>query len=307
MIQPNFKNCIEGTRGTGLPECLATLGYPMGFIRTNKNWNIEIETGMIDKDFIVDQIQAGNFVPFLGAKVVTQNTPETTFKEYDNGEKIAIRNGKPEFSFEYSKTVHFNKIAYSHNGYKNGKVILTFSNGAIFLPESSDGLSLQGFDLAMQNTGTFKFKEGSEPGKTIITIQLGAEDQFNAKGVILSKEELGFDINNDIFGIIDTNIKLSPIAAGSSLVADIKASMNSAFNIKGLVADNFRVVINGSPEVAASATYNDIAGNYTIGTTSAMINADEVFVQAYDSVNDYDVAISEGLLFKGKSNTVVVA
>lgn len=306
MINPNYKNCDKSQMGTGLVDCLAELGYPTGLIRTAKNWRADVSTDTMDKDYFVEQIQKGNFVPFLGARAYTQNTPETTFSESDNGIKLPVRNGKPEFQYEYVKTVHYNKIAYSHNSYRGGNVILTFDNGAIFLAETTDKTQLKGFDLAMQNTASFMFKTGSEPGKTMLTIQLENEDEYNLQGVVLSREQLGFNINTDIFGVIETNITLDEVSAGNTINASVNALANGAVNIEGLAANNLRVIIEGTAEAPASISYNDVDGKYEITTTTAMTAGDEVYVELYDTDNDVNVAIANELLYKGKSSTATV-
>ena len=247
-----------------------------------------------------------NFVPFIGSADYESNTAEATVQESANGLSRVTRNGKPQMSFTYWKGFPFHTIASSYNSYGEGNVILVFERG-ILVVESLDGASVSGFKLGMQNTGTFSFNDGSNGEQVTVMIQLSDENEFNLRGQIITNETLGFNVANELPAVIDADVKVDAISAGTSVSAAVTATSNSAFKILGLEVANFRIIVNGTAEAPDAVSYNDVTGQYDFTTTSTLSASDEVVVELYDSVEELDVTVLDDQLYKGKSSTVTVA
>jgi len=300
MIDLNAKSCLDDKKGTGLAACIVELGFPRGFIRTNRSWSEVISSGTLDKEYFVKEVQKMNFVPFIGAADFASNTAEATTQESANGLLRTIRNGKPMMDFTYWKGYPFHKIASSYNSYANGDVILVFEN-AILVVESLAGDTISGFKLGMQNASTFSFNDGTNGEQVTVGIQLQDENEFNLRGQIITNETLGFNVGEDLPSIIDSVITLETPSVGTALNASIVAETNSAFNIKGLLASNFRIIIEGAAEAPASVTYSDVTNKYVFVTTTTLSSTDTVQIELYDSDESLNVAVVEDQLYNGIS------
>jgi hypothetical protein len=294
-MTPNGVNCQTVTLGTGLPDCVVREGLPNGFIRVRKGWKVPVST-VIDKDFVIEQIQNGVFKPFLGAVLFTDNTPEDTIQEFEDGTKVVVRDGKPEFAFRYEKGYAFNKIAYSYNAFKGGDLLLTFASGAIAGAVSVDGTQFTGLDMGMLNTATYKFQTGAETSAVNVGFQLLNAKQFNTRMAILSQEALGFDVNNEINGIIDCVLTGSTTIEKATI--NVKTLANPLFFVEGLINSNFRVTdIVGDPIPFTLFVLDD--GNYVVNYTTDIEVGDVVLIELYDATNSVNVAISDPYLYKG--------
>lgn len=303
-ILVDAQNCAKTRKNVGMPSCLADLKDYIGFIAVPKGWNLDV-TEDFNLAYVTEQIQKGLFIPFLRSLEFTDNTEDATLKTYNSGLSSVIRNGYPTYSFEFSKQYAFHKAAYTYNS--NGVYDLLFidSAGSIFLATNVAGDKVTGFSGGMLNTQTFKPNDGgSEVEKTLISMQLTNQLQYNSLGAILTPELLGFDAQSEINAIIDLNLVAVAPEAGEPLVVDVVATANPAFWIEGLIADNFRLFVNGAVTAITSVTFT-ADNKYSFVPTTPFASTNEIYVEMYDSVNSVATANADGLLYKGKSNIVV--
>jgi hypothetical protein len=305
MIKYNFKKCDGNQLGTALPECFAQLGYPIGFIRVPRNLSLDSENDALDLAYMTEQIQKQDFIPFVNSVNYTENTPEPTSQEFDSGAKLVVRNGKPEFVYDYINGKLWDGVAHSYNANNRGAVILAFDNGTLLMAESNGMLS--GFDLQMQNAASFKNRTGSEVAKTQITIQIQDEFGYNNNFAILTRDQLGFDVSNDLPQVMDVNLIPEDTAAGESLNVAAVATLNSGSNILGLTDANFRLVVNGAAGVISSVSFNDVTEKYVIGPTTPFAIGDVVYVELYDTAASISVANLDNQLYKGKSKEITIS
>lgn len=302
-ILVDAQNCAKTRKNVGMPSCLADLKDYIGFIAVPKGWNLDV-TEDFNLAYVTEQIQKGVFIPFLRSVEFTDNTEDPSLKTYNSGLSSVIRNGYPTYSFEFSKQYAFHKAAYTYNS--NGVYDLLFidSAGSIFLATNVAGDKVTGFSGGMLNTQTFKPNDGgSEVEKTLISMQLTNQLQYNSLGAILTPDLLGFDAQSEINAIIDLNLVAEAPAAGDPLIVDVVATANPAFWIEGLDADNFRLFVNGSAVAITTATFT-ATNKYSIVPDTAFVATDEIYIEMYDATNSVATANADGLLYKGVSNVV---
>lgn len=292
------KLCESDLKGTGLPECLQDLKRPVGVILTKKTWSEDVAT-TIDKDYIVQKVQEGTFIPMINAEF-EQNTPEATTQELQDGTLLKIRDGKPQYNFNFYEKIGFQKIASSYDSDRAFNVILVFSDDKLFL--ANNGTKVSGFKLGMFSVGTRLFNDGSNSGYTPVMMQLLDKKQFD-NGSVLEPE---FDVTNEVVGVVDTVIEGTAAASGDVTVS-VKASANKSFDILGLGVDQFRLIVNGSSEVPTSVTFDDVNNEYAITPTSTLSVSDTVVVELYDSTVSAAVAKLGDQLYAGKSAEIVAA
>lgn len=300
MATLNAQNCEKSLLGTGLPECIADLGYPKGFIYTKPTWSQTITGTTFDKDWLIQEIQAGNFYPFIDSFSTEQNTPDPTTEESANGEKTVVRNGLPEFTFSFIKSWQFQKIAYGYNGFGRFGVIFVFDNDVLLLAKTNDG-RVTGFKAGMTNTNTYMFNTGSEQGKTPMTFQLLDNKQFNTEGEILNPE---FNVTGEINGVIDCVLQNGVAPIGSVVSIEIVARANPLFKILGLGQSNFRILVDDVIVPFNDVTYNTATGLYDITLDNALTGSESVVIRLEDT--PYDVARLGDQLYKGISEPIAV-
>lgn len=285
----NQKDCLDNRQNLGLPDCILEAGKPTGFIITPKRWSINLETDTLDLDYLNSQIQQGNFIPVLDAVDFTNNTPEPTTEETDDGIMSVVRNGKPYFSFKYWKGGwKYASALYSYNSLQAFDVLLVHKNGVI--SGATDGTVLSGFDLGMLNTNTYMFVTGSTQGSVTVSMQLIDENQFMMNVAMLDRSVLGFDPNRDLQPITDIKLTGTANATDNKIYVSAKFAMNEAVNLGGIESANLRLTVNGVQDVIVSTVYNSVTGLYEITPTATLLANDAVVVQLYDATATPEVA-----------------
>ncbi len=293
----NTQNCGVSELGTALPECFAELGFPKGFILTKKDWSEDVST-TIDKAYIQEQIQIGNFIPFLNSTGFEEGTPEPTNQEFQDGTKVNARSAKPEFSFTFTKSVNFQKIASSYNSFEKYNVLLAFDNDVLFTAISSDETKISGFDLGMLHSNTFNHNTGSEVGNTVIMMQLLNNKQYN-NGAIWNPD---YALLAETNGVLDLNIELASTAG--TITAKVTSKINNIFNVLGLQAGNFRLVVDGAAEAVDTLAYDDVNDNYVVGATSSLSGGETLVLESYDNALSTNITALGDRFYRGKSNEI---
>lgn len=287
MAYLNAINCNKEQFALGTVDCEPLLGEFSGFITVDSAWKIpvaDIISGSFGSEEVLALIQNGTFEPFLNSVEFTNNTPEATTKEYTGGIMKVIRNGKPQYRFEFDKGVGYHKAAYSRNSQTGKNVLLIDESGTLVGAYTGDGLNFTGFNMSMYNTNTYVPKTGDETPKTLIDIQLGNEAQFNTRMALLTVGQSGIDFNTDIYPIIGVSITgTASVASGFNV--NVNAVNNTIYGIEALTADNFRIrntvtnAVLAIDTVVAGAT----PGNYVIETTTPPTLAATYVVETYDA------------------------
>lgn len=307
MIQINAVNCNKAVFGTGLVPCELRLKDFKTFIIVPNSWSLNVESDTFNGDYVVQKIQDGTFVPFLNTVEFLNNTPDPTTKEYQGGTTAVIRNGKPEYSFEYDNGIGFHKAAYGYNSFQMYSVIIVDSAGTVAVAESADGLSVRGFALSMLNTRTYVPQVGDETAKTLIEFQIANEEQFNRRMALITVDESGVDINTEVNGIIGVSITgTASVANGFNI--NVNAVNNANFGIEAFETGNFRIRNTATNAVLAidSVAAGSTPGNYVLDATPTL--ATSYVVETYDATATPPVAtalIGTSQLYRGVSAPII--
>lgn len=303
-ITLNFRNCETNRKNLGLPNCIVETGIPRGFIIVPKGWIIDLSSGTFDLDYVNGEIQAGNFVPVLGAVEFTNNTPEPTTEEYQGGIMSVVRNGLPQFAFKFIKGGWaFAQALYTWNSQQAFDILIVDSRNNIL--GATSGTTFSGFDLGMLNSGTYMFTDGNVSGSVTVTMQLVDADQFNSQGVILTREELGFSPLTQLIPITDIVLTARADASENKVYFKAKFAMNQAQTLGGIAITNLRSIVEGANDTitALSLTYDSLTDEYSYEPTATLTSGNTVVVQLYDSVANLPATKIGNNFYKGVSNT----
>lgn len=304
-ISINQRNCLVSRKNLGFSDCVVEAGRPVGFILVPEGWSLELETDTFNLTYVNSQIQAGNFVPVLGAVDFTNNTPDPTTEEYQSGIKSVVRQGLPEFTFKFIKGGwKYASALYTYNSQQAFDILIVHENGVV--SGSSNGTVLRGFDLGMLNTGTYMFTDGNASGYVNVMMQLINADQYNREVAMLTPDVLDFNPTSDLFPITDIVMDGTADASDGKVYFSAKFAMNEASVLGGISTTNLRVTINGVEDVVTSCTYNSTTSKYEIEITSAIVVGNKVVVQLYDAVNSVATAKIGSKYFKGATSEITV-
>lgn len=313
MAQINALNCDKIYLGLGLGECEIFLKELSTLILVPKSWSIPVaDLATFNLEKAIALVQNGTFDPFIDADEFVDNTPDPTNKEYSGGEIATIRNGKPQYSFEFNNGIGFHKAAYSRNSFKRYNALLVDQAGNIVGATSVDGTKFTGLSMGMFNTRTYRPVVGDNTAATIVEIQLNNEEQFNKQMAVLTVSSLGFDFNTEILAI--QSVKISGIAeAGNPIGVLVTGANNTIYGIEGLDADNFRVINTATNAVVpiTSVSAGISPGQYNITPTTPLVAAQTLRIEMFDATATppVDTALVDGTnaLYKGTSEVITVA
>lgn len=305
MVLINQKDCLTVRKNLGLPDCIIQEGRLTGKILVPKGWSINLTNGTFDLDYVNDQIQLGNFVPFLGAVEVTSGTPEPTTEEYQGGIISVVRNGLPQYTFKYLKGGwKFASALHTYNSFQAYDVLFVFSSGAI--AGATNGTTFSGFDLGMLNAGTYMFTDGSVSASVSTTIQLINEVQFNRDVAVLDSSVLDFNVNTDIQPITDILITGRADVSENKVYFKPVFEINQSTTLGGIAIANLRVTVNGVVDTitALSLTYSASTKEWSFTPTATLTTSDAVIVELYDTVNSVSVSKIGSRFYKGISAAI---
>lgn len=311
MGQINTVDCNHEDLGLGTVSCEIFLSEFKTPILIKKGWSMTVTAfEALDMDGFVGLAQSGDWQPVLGSRQFTNNTPDPTTEEYSGGIISVIRNGKPQYQFDYDKGIGFHKALYSKNTFSQYNIGLVDDSGALVLALSADGTRVTGFEAGMVNTRTYMPKSGDTAANTPFEFQLINEIQFNKRMMVYSVEESGVDFNSELQPITSVTIT-GTNAAGDPIEVQVNASGNAGYGIEGLVAANFRVRNSATNAVVALTSVTDNGnGSYNLDPTVATVAAQTLIVETYDSDAEVNVTLVDTLtpirLYKGESPVITV-
>lgn len=304
----NALNCNKSLQGTGLVPCEIRLGRITSVLRVSPTWSFNPATETFNLAYVISKIQDGTFTPFLKTLEFLNNTPDPTTKEYQSGAIAVIRNGKPQRSLEYDNGIGWHKSAYSYNGFRQNSVIEIDASGNVAVQNNVAGTLLNAWPTNMFNTRTYVPQVGDDNAKTLIEYQISNEEAYNKQMTIITAEQIGADLNEEVMGIIGVNI-VGTAAAADPIEVTVTAVNNTIYGIEALTEPNFRVVNVATNAVVPldTVTAGATPGTYSLTPTTPTIAAQTLRVEMYDSVAGVATALIEpNQLYKGVSATITV-
>lgn len=291
-------DCKTNSLGTGQRPCdIIDRGDLKGAILLNNGWNKSIaEDGTINftEANYIEDIKKGIAEPLKGSSNFSDETPQSERYTSNTGVIKSVRPGKPFFTFEFTKGQHFHKILYSKNSFERYEAAFLYTKGVLFA-HSYKKDKLTGFKLGMLETDTFKNAQGSDPEKTMVSMQLLDAEQYNARFVFIPFDKL--DIA-EVEGVVNLGIQVSG-ASASGFTANITSMFNTDDVILGLDnASNFKLVGANSVTAISGVSFNASTQKYEFAASGLV---SPVQVETNDGTNKV-IADAVSNLFKGVSN-----
>lgn len=299
----NGYSCVTNRKGTGMESCQPPDGLPVGWFLVPKGWELDKDADF-DSAYVDEQIQLGNFIPFVGTFEMTGTTPDPTTQESQSGIVSIVRQGKPTFTGIFKKGRAFQAAAYSYNSDGEYDVLLVFDTGLILGAQSVDGTKVKGLTAGMVNTNGYSENTGTTSAQTSMMFQITNPLEYNQNFFVFSG--LDFDPQSKQ-GIVDATMVLDSVdVSDSKAIFSFVWQWNDAFGILGGEAADFRLVnsVTGVALTTDTVTYNSTTGKYELETTTAPTLAATYYVETYDATATVAVTKIGTKFYKGRSNAV---
>lgn len=253
----------------------------------------------------INQLQAeGNLIILKGIRTFTDNTPDDTIDELEDGTKQVARLGLYEFSVQFINGMYFHAALHSLNSYGNYDVTFVDIDGNILGTRAANG-SLKGFTAGMVQGGKFQWATDSTAQREGLMCQLLERSEFDNDYVFIDNSQLDFapqrlDGINEVVLEFGTN----PVSGTSETVKATLKQGGAA--LTGLTFSDFLRTVDGA---TSNPTADDSeatgAGIYvlTVGATSG---GETVVYNIYDNSNNREVIDVAGDLFKSNTLSAVV-
>lgn len=306
----DFLQCNKTHAGTALIPCAIRKKRTKSIFYVNPGWSFDLtdENLTFDDEYIRLQIMNGTFTPFLNTLSVTDNTPETTTKEYADGAMGVIRNGLPQITLEFDNGVNWHANAYGYNSFNSGGIIEVDVDGTIWAYRNMAKTKLVAMGVNMFNTATERQATGDETPATLITYQIADEVAYNTLRTAITAEEAGINVNQEIFGILDVSITPVTNSVANGFVIRIAATGNVGHPVQGLDATDLRMINADTNAVIAITSLTPVAatpGDYTIAPVPSA--GTDVIIKTRDADTNTDVAlVGDMLMYKGESAVITI-
>lgn len=296
-------NCLTSRYGTGMESCQPVEGPLDGFYLFPKGWTRNKTTDEFDNDYIDEQIQLGNVIPFTGAFQATVATPDPTTQESQTGLTSVVRQGLPVFTFTFKKGLQFHKAAFSYNSDNQYDVVLSYKSGYMKVVESVDGEDIKAITVGMLNTGGYQENDGTNSSQTVIMFQVVNEAEYNKYAYLLT--DLDFDPQSKQ-GI--TNMVMNGYSVDVSdgvFIFDAVWKGNEQFPMLGLSSSTIQVVnaVTGAEVTLTGVTYNTTTKRYSAASIGYMLAATYI-AKTHDTVLNVDVAKVGNKFLQGTTKAV---
>lgn len=156
-----------------------------------------------------DDDKTARIYPIKRFTSVEDKSTDATYKEYDNGDRKKIRDGKYGWRFTYDEgglALH-TKIK-TFDGKQDAFDVAFFdkNNGGLMMT-SRDGITAKGFSLSMIDVPNYKQAGFSDPSEYFIEFGLANSDEMNLYPIFVPFPD-DFDGINDLNGLYDLEMSI---------------------------------------------------------------------------------------------------
>lgn len=296
-------SCGGADANTGTLGCQIEWGTPLHVIGITKGFKIPAVTNF-NKAYIDGQIQAGKFIPLIGAESFEDSSGEDQFSTNSRGVERLNTLGLPKYMFTYEEGHYFYREMAKLTSYKSLDFIFADEAGNWRLAVNSDG-TYGGFTAGQAVAMLTKTKVlGGDPEAKVFSVQLLDRNQWDKEYDFALREQLDFS-PEEIDGInaVLFSFDAIPAAAATTFDFTVVLASDGLTPVEGLVSADILYQVNGVD--TAITIVENTPGKYT-ATVAALVAAQVLGIGTYDSTALTSAIISNGVLFRGDVVTETV-
>lgn len=263
-----------------------------------------ILSGTINKDYIQNLQQTGKLIYLKGVVTFADNTPDPTIITREgSGFKTLVSELPYEYLATFDNGQNFQKALKSISGNSNYDLVLWDVDDVMWLTQNLSG-DVKGFALGMHNSGKYMGNDGTNAASQTLSLQLTERSEVDERMSFFTPDDFS---SNDLDGINDVNITISPIVALSTSIVFTPLLNDGSHLVEGLTIPNLRVTRNGVVVVPSAISYVTNEGKVTL-TVSSNAAASVVTVRLFDNTLVKPVILSAvDVLYKSNIASVVVS
>lgn len=302
-------DCTSAKGLIGTEPCFVDPGPLLGHIVLTDRQTFPMETTTPNKAFFENLIQQGKAYFIVDAFGSPVETPAPTTETSDITQRqVVVNRGLPVVTVTLKKPYEFHKGFYTLSSQDQYSVILVYQN-ALRVAFSADGTSWGGFNVGMYEVLTYQESTGSTKAQSQVMYQITDLEGYNTRGMYLTG--LNFNPNTDINNVTDLKMTATADASDNTIVVKAVWAANPKYNVLGLAASNFRLLVEGVADTIVSAVYDNDLAAYIITPTATLGAGDVVQVITYDAGATPAVAVakvgtSKVKFYKGDTGSVSV-
>jgi len=257
-------------------------------------------------DTYISLLQAqGNLIVLKGIRTFTDNTPDDTVEELEDGTKQLAKLGLYEFALQFINGLYFNAALHSLSSFGNYDATFVDRDGNLLGTTAADG-SLKGFTVGMLQANKITWATDATAQREGVMMQLTERAELDTEFYFIQRES--FDFNpNLIDGINEVTLSYASVPADAATTISVKAVMKQDGSVfTGALFGDFLHRIDGVDSAVTAGDDSVTTGTYVL-TVPALATNEVSSIDLYDNSNSRDVIVLDSVLYKSKiaSATVV--
>jgi len=299
----NLVKCgSDGILGTGIKGCKPFFKKVTAVWLTKQGF-VFPDSQDFTEEYIKSLQASGDLIVLRGIKTFTDNTPDDTIDELEDGTKQVAREGLYEFALMFVNGLYFDTALHSLNSFGNYDVTLIDRDGNILGTSVTGGF--KGFTLGMLHKQKFSWATDAQGEREGIAMQLLERDEFDADKTFIQRKQLDFNPNR-IDGVNELVVTYAAVPTDSetTITLDVKTKMdNKPFT--GLTFSDFLVTVDGATSNPTAGDDSAKAGTYVL-TVAALSTNESIASRVYDNQGNKPVVALDTDLYKSNIATAVV-
>ena len=147
-----------------------------------------------DDDYISELQADGNLIVLKGIRTFTDNTPDDTVEELEDGTKQLAKLGLYEFALQFINGLYFNAALHSLSSFGNYDATFVDRDGNLLGTTAADG-SLKGFTVGMLQATKITWATDSTAQREGIMMQLTERAELDTGFYFIQRESFDFNPN----------------------------------------------------------------------------------------------------------------
>lgn len=247
----------------------------------------------------------GNLIVLKGIRTFTDNTPDDTVEELEDGTKQLAKLGLYEFALQFINGLYFNAALHSMSSFGNYDATFIDRDGNILGTSDIDG-KLKGFSVGMLQATKLTWATDSTAQREGIMMQLTERAEIDTDFYFIQRVSLDFNPNL-IDGINEVVLSYTAVPANAATTISVKAVLKQSSAVfTGAVFGDFLHKIDNVTSAVTAGDDSATAGTYVL-TVPALATNEVSTIELYDVANSREVIVVDSDLYKSiiASATVV--
>jgi hypothetical protein len=300
----NLVQCgLNAVIGTGTKGCRPFLKKVSSIWLLPQGTKLD-STRTLDEEYAKELQAEGKLIVLKGIRTFSDNTPDDTTEELEDGTKQLTKYGKYEFMVNFINGLYFNAALHTLSGFNDYDVIFWDIEGNGLGSKASDG-SLKGFTVGMLQATKLQWATDAAGAREGLMFQLLERMELDKDYVFVQGTSLDFNPQS-LEGINEVVLSYKTVPANAATTITVVAKRKQ--DGKALTGASYTDFLLKKDGATANPTAGDdsaTAGEYvlTVGTLSTN---EALAISLYDTANSREVITLDTDLYKSNTATATV-